>query len=331
MSDSEPEQKPSFPPEHYTIGWISALSEELGAARTMLDQEHERLSHQHRSDENSYILGNIKQHNIVMPVLPEYSISSAASAVKSMVHTFPKLRFILMVGVGGGVPSKNNDIRLGDIVVSEPSGQGGGVIQYDMGKMQIDTFVRVGVMNKPPKLLLSTLRTLRSGPKQGKNLAKILEKALEKCEYPEDWAYPGSEKDTLFRPDYPHDGGDDCDACDKDQSPENVVQRKPRNSNNPKIHYGNIGSGNMVIKDARRRDSIAQKENVLCFEMEAAGLMNEWPCLVIRGISNYADSHKNENWRNYAAMAAAAYAKFLLLEVPLEKAEKLEQARAVQR
>ncbi|RSL96277.1 hypothetical protein CEP52_011562 [Fusarium oligoseptatum] len=329
MSDSEAEDKPSFPPEQYTIGWISALSEELGAARAMLDQEHERLSHQHRNDENSYVLGSIKQHNIVMPVLPEYGISSATSAVKSMISTFPKLRFVLMVGIGGGVPSKRNDIRLGDVVVSEPDGQGGGVIQYDMGRMEFDTFVRVGVMNKPPKLLLSTLRTLRSDPKQGKNLSKILKKALEKFDDQEYWAYPGSKNDILFKPDYPHRGGDDCDACNEDQNAKNMVERKPRKSDNPKIHYGNIGSGNMVMKDALMRDKIAEKENVSCFEMEAAGLMNEWPCLVIRGISDYADSHKNGNWKQYAAMAASAYARMLLLEVPLEKVEELGQVREV--
>ncbi|EEU44035.1 uncharacterized protein NECHADRAFT_74034 [Fusarium vanettenii 77-13-4] len=329
MSNSEPDDKPSFPPEQYTIGWISALSEELGAARAMLDQEHERLSHQHRNDEDSYILGNVKQHNIVMPVLPEYGISSATSAVKSMISTFPKLRFILMAGIGGGVPSKKNDVRLGDVVVSEPDGQGGGVIQYDMGRMEIDTFVRLGVMNKPPKLLLSTLRTLRSDPKQGKNLSKILKKALEKCDDLEDCAYPGPEKDILFRPGYRHLGGDDCDACNEDQNVKNIVERKSRKANDPKIHYGNIGSGNMVMKDALVRDSIAEKENVLCFEMEAAGLMNEWPCLVIRGISDYADSHKNGAWKQYAAMTAAAYAKMLLLEVPLEKVEELEQVREV--
>ncbi|RTE73040.1 hypothetical protein BHE90_012533 [Fusarium euwallaceae] len=295
----------------------------------MLDQEHERLSHQHRNDENSYVLGSIKQHNIVMPVLPEYGISSATSAVKSMISTFPKLRFVLMVGIGGGVPSKRNDIRLGDVVVSEPDGQGGGVIQYDMGRMEFDTFVRVGVMNKPPKLLLSTLRTLRSDPKQGKNLSKILKKALEKFDDQEYWAYPGSKNDILFKPDYPHRGGDDCDACNQDQNAKNMVERKPRKSDNPKIHYGNIGSGNMVMKDALMRDKIAEKENVSCFEMEAAGLMNEWPCLVIRGISDYADSHKNGNWKQYAAVAAAAYARMLLLDVPLEKVEELEQVREV--
>ncbi|KAI8724397.1 hypothetical protein NCS52_00008900 [Fusarium sp. LHS14.1] len=294
----------------------------------MLDQEHQHLSPQHRNDENSYILGNIRQHNMVMPVLPEHGISSARSAAKSMVHTFPKLTFISIVRIGGSVLSNRGDIRFGDVIVSEPKGQGGGVIHYDMGRMEIDKFVRVGVMNKPPKLLLSALRTLRSDPKQGKNLSRILKKTLKKCDDLEDWPYLGSEKDVLFNPDYLQLGGDDCDA-NEDQNPKIMVERNSQKSNNPKIRYGNIGSGNMVIKDARRRESIAEKENVLCFEMEAAGLLNEWPCLVIRGISNYANSHKNGNWKRYAAMAAAAYARMSLLKVLLERVEELEQVREV--
>jgi nucleoside phosphorylase len=46
--------------------------------------------------------------------------------------------------------------------------------------------------------------------------------------------------------------------------------------------------------------------------MEAAGLMDNFPCLVIRGICDYADSHKNKQWQGYAAATAAAYAKELL-------------------
>ncbi|KAL9564022.1 hypothetical protein ACKAV7_011839 [Fusarium commune] len=114
MTDSDLDEKPSVPPDQYTIGWISALSEELGAARVMLDQEHEGLPDQPSNDDNSYVLGT-------------------TSAVKSMQSTFPNLRFILMVGIGGGIPSKH-DIRLGDVAVSEPDGQGGGVIQYDLGE-----------------------------------------------------------------------------------------------------------------------------------------------------------------------------------------------------
>jgi hypothetical protein len=50
--------------------------------------------------------------------------------------------------------------------------------------------------------------------------------------------------------------------------------------------------------------------------MEAAGLMNQLPCLVIRGICDYADSHKSKRWQDYAALTAAAYAKILLLKTP---------------
>ena len=69
------------------------------------------------------------------------------------------------------------------------------------------------------------------------------------------------------------------------------------------------------MKDAFVRDKLAVEKNVMCFEMEAAGLMNNYPCLVIRGICDYSDSHKNKEWQGYAAMTAAAYAKDLLCKI----------------
>ncbi|KAL2822250.1 nucleoside phosphorylase domain-containing protein [Aspergillus cavernicola] len=78
------------------------------------------------------------------------------------------------------------------------------------------------------------------------------------------------------------------------------------------VHYGLIASGNQVMKHATSRARIAKKYNILCFEVEAAGLMNQFPCLVIRGICDYADSHKNKERQCYAAATAAAYAKELL-------------------
>ncbi|OSS48405.1 hypothetical protein B5807_07871 [Epicoccum nigrum] len=88
------------------------------------------------------------------------------------------------------------------------------------------------------------------------------------------------------------------------------------------VHYGTIASGNQVMKDAFERDRAnAQLGGVLCFEMEAAGLMNTFPCLVIRGICDYSDSHKNDKWQPYAAGIAAAYAKEVLSVVkPVELA-----------
>jgi nucleoside phosphorylase len=75
------------------------------------------------------------------------------------------------------------------------------------------------------------------------------------------------------------------------------------------------------MKDATVRDRLAAEMDVLCFEMEAAGLMSHFPCLVIRGICDYSDSYKNKEWQGYAAMAAAAYAKDLLCRIPPNKVE----------
>lgn len=98
-----------------------------------------------------------------------------------------------------------------------------------------------------------------------------------------------------------------CQSCDKTRT----VKRKPRDM---RIHYGLIASGNQVIKDAAIRDKLKKDlgNHVLCIEMEAAGLMNNFPCMVIRGICDYADSHKNDAWQEHAAAVAAAFAKELL-------------------
>lgn len=90
------------------------------------------------------------------------------------------------------------------------------------------------------------------------------------------------------------------------------MNRTPRATDELYIHYDLIASGNKVMKDAKTRDTIAQELDILCFEMEAAGLMDLLPCLVIRGICDYSDSHKYEEWQGYSALAAAAYTKELL-------------------
>jgi nucleoside phosphorylase len=75
------------------------------------------------------------------------------------------------------------------------------------------------------------------------------------------------------------------------------------------------------MKNATLRDKLAVENGVLCFEMEAAGLMNHFPCLVVRGTCDYSDTHKNKEWQGYAAMAASAYAKDLLYRIPVNKVE----------
>ena len=75
------------------------------------------------------------------------------------------------------------------------------------------------------------------------------------------------------------------------------------------------------------RDLIAQEFDILCFEMEAAGLMDQLPCLVIRGICDYCDSHKSKQWQGYAAITAAAYAKGLLNVVPVADHKAQQEQR----
>ena len=113
-------------------------------------------------------------------------------------------------------------------------------------------------------------------------------------------------------------GGNYCTNCDQSK----IVQRKTRDM---RVHYGLIASGNQVIEDAAFRDEINRRlgGKVLCFEMEAAGLMNDFPCIVIRGICDYADSHKNKHWQEHAAAVAAAFAKELLSVVPAQEVEQM--------
>jgi hypothetical protein len=47
--------------------------------------------------------------------------------------------------------------------------------------------------------------------------------------------------------------------------------------------------------------------------------MDTFLCLVIRGICDYADSHKNKQWQEYSAAVAAAYAKELLSVIPTDE------------
>lgn len=139
--------------EDYAIGWICALQEEYDAAARMLDAEFEGPDTAEVNDNNSYVFGRISEHNVVLGCLPggQYGTNSAASVARDMVRSFPKLRFALMVGIGGGTPTAGKDIRLGDVVVSQPQGKLGGVVQYDLGKRLPDgRFEQSGQLNGPP-------------------------------------------------------------------------------------------------------------------------------------------------------------------------------------
>ncbi|CAG8136981.1 unnamed protein product [Penicillium salamii] len=296
-------------PQHdqYTVAWICALHIELAAAQAMLDGPHESLP-TYADDKNIYVLGNVNQHNVVIACLPteQYGTNNAAIVMTNLQRTFPAIRTCLMVGIGGGVPIKA-DVRLGDIVV------GTRVMQYDLGKVLEDGQLQRTAV---PRILNHSLGTLVSAVRAQHELSpsrvlSILEQRLRKQPA---YARPDL-PDQLFGAAYYHDSsrGSSCDKCD----PSRLVSRGRRASDDVAIHYGAIASGNQVMRDGITRDNVARQLDIMCFEMEAAGLIDILPCLVIRGICDYSDSHKNKEWQRYAAATAAAYAREFLEMLPV--------------
>lgn len=324
-------------PSMYNVGWICAIRPEYVAAQAFLDEKHEPPDQVNWNDSNIYTLGRLGKHNVVIGTLPDgdYGIGPAVSVAKGMLSSFPNLRIGLMVGVGGGAPSSKNDIRLGDIVVSAPRGGRGGVFQYDFGKtIQDRKFQTIGFLNQPPELLRAAMADIQAEYElDGHQLEEAINEALErKPRLRRNYQRPTNNSDKLFKSGQVHGEADNADctaACG--EGPSCFVERRGRtgDEDNPAIHYGTIASANNLMKDALIRDRLAAEENVLCFEMEAAGLMNPFPCVVIRGICDYADSHKNKQWQGYAAMAAAAYAKDLLRRIPVTRLEAERKISAV--
>ncbi|KAH6642103.1 hypothetical protein C7974DRAFT_384834 [Boeremia exigua] len=317
----------------YTVGWICALQIELVAARVFLDEIHVGTpQYLGKNDNNTYLLGDAEGHNVVVAALPAgmYGTNSAASVARDMLRSFENVRIGLMVGIGGGAPSSEYNIHLGDVVVSVPQniGHGGssGVLQYKFGKnIQDEDFQFTGHLDKPPQILLAAVTSLKAmfmvnGNRIDERVKIVLENNPRLVKK---FSRPPAESDRLYVADYTHPKSHDrmnlresCDTtCGTDKS--HVVDRNrwADRDDETMIYEGIIASADQLVKNARDRDDLSRKHGVLCFEMEAAGLMNNFPCLVVRGICDYSDSHKNDAWHGYAALSAAAYAKQLLSQI----------------
>jgi nucleoside phosphorylase len=355
----------------YSVGWICALPVEFAAARAMLDADHGVPVSRGAADRNTYFLGSVGVHNVVIACLPAggHGATPAATVAVDMQHTFRHVRIGLLVGVGSGVPSEDYDIRLGDVVVSRPTDDTGGVIQYlreqrgALGKRKRKPtseigggrrggnsifsssgissgsssgssgssfqFVRKSCLNSPPRVLLTAMAGLEAEHMlAGSRVCNILGEAVRK--YPRlktQFAPPVArggggdtpdEADRLYDAQYVHDiwnNGGSCGSCDRRR----LVERPAREFNGPAVHYGVIASGDEDIECGITRDQAKEVLGASCFEREAAGIMNNFPCVVIRGVSDYADTHKNACWQGYAAATAAAFAKELLGLVSLQE------------
>ncbi|PYI06570.1 purine and uridine phosphorylase [Aspergillus sclerotiicarbonarius CBS 121057] len=301
--------------EEYTIGCICALQEEYDAVFWMLDEEFENPGTSQLRDPNTYGFGRIGEHLVAVACLSpsgQYGTYVYAQAARDMDRSFPNLWFILSVGIGGGAPTSARDIRLGDVVVSVPNNERCGLISYGIFSSERDPSTQLETdddqYTHPQELLamIPELQRLQDDPMEADTIAEHIR-----------WMdnMPGFRRpdtDRLYRVDYEHRGGRSCQFCTDD----GLVERNERSdSREISIHYGTIASGNTVVKDPFLRDKWANTPelNVLCFEMEASGVMPNFPSLAIRGICDYSDDHKNDEWHNYAALTAAAYTRALLL------------------
>jgi nucleoside phosphorylase len=294
----------------------------------MLDERHSNLS-KAPADQNVYQLGSIAGHNVVIAGMPITGNTAAAVVVAQLQMTFPNVRYGLLVGIGGGVPvvTKKGMIRLGDVVVSEPVDGHSGVIQYDRGKEERDRFVRTGALPPPPRALLTAAHFAGSERASASSsddpIAKNIARIMTSIPGLQHYRYPGIESDHLYPSSYQHQvEGISCveGRCD-------LNKRIPRCQSGPgtstmipyiNVHRGTIACSEHVLKNGQLRDHWHEEHGVVCFETEAAGaLSGDIRYLVIRGISDYCDTHKNDQWQGFAAASAASYARQLFFHMPL--------------
>lgn len=266
-------------------------------------------------------------HNVAIvttPVGQRMNVTSAKIAA-SMVNTFPNLKIVLLVGIGGGVPdiphvdNPLKDIHLGDVVIGCATDGKSAVVQYDTGILLKDGLELHGTINRPDPAVLQALSHLESNYRSKQTDFRHHTEKLSGSSLNQEtrqFEYPGLQYDQLFRAGYHghHSSrkNKQCDRCDTQQ----LVERQPRSDEHTQqlvFHKGRIGTGNKVIANGEERDEISKSNGgIRCFEGSAAGVDASKNCLVIRGISDYCDAHKNNTWKHYAAGRAAVFARELL-------------------
>ncbi|KAH7489289.1 hypothetical protein FOMA001_g2301 [Fusarium oxysporum f. sp. matthiolae] len=318
MSTQPP--RPPRPKDRYgfEIAIICALPLEADAIEALFDHhwdDEDPPFDKERGDPNAYSTGVIDRHNVVLSYMPGMGIANAASVASNCGKSFPGIKLALVVGVCGVVPFKLNkdEIVLGDVIISD------GIVQYDFGRQLPDHFARkdtlldsIGRPNQEIRGVLAKLRSLRHRRQLSAKIAEYLDVLRQEPELCAE--YPGVTADRLFEASYRHP--EDQKSCEQlGCNGELVLRSRLKSAGDrptPAVHLGLMASGNSVMKSGEDRDRIAAQEGVIAFEMEGAGVWDSFPCIVIKGACDYADSHKSKDWQRYAAATAAACAKALL-------------------
>ena len=321
-----------FSRDAFEIAIICALPEEAVAIRALFEPSNTRglrLS-EAQGDRNAYSYGSIAGHNVVLVYLSGMGKVSAATAAADLGKSFKNIRLGLVVGICGAVPfpTRKREIVLGDVMVSE------GIKQFDFGRHYPDQFSpkdKVSdVLGRPTLKIRAFLHKMRSILDQ--HLVNTYVQEILALPNMSAFASPGRFRDYLYEKDYrhKHQVGSSCEVCGECTMRQHPVCREARDGlcedlgcNSDRlilrkrddavsVHFGIIGCADRVMRSAEDRDEIASTEGVIAFEMEGAGIWENTPTIVIKGACDYADSHKNKLWQNYAAVTAAACAKVFL-------------------
>ncbi|CAH0021545.1 unnamed protein product [Clonostachys rhizophaga] len=293
-------------------------------------------------DPNHYTNGWIGQHDVVLAHLPGMGTQNAAAAAASLRTSYTELKLVFLVGICGGVPKINGvDAFLGDVVISKS------VVQYDYGRRYPDRFDvkdttedSLGRANKDIRGLIACIEMQGEKAfledKAGRYLRRDIQNKTEpsgprRLKGGRKYRNRGLGEDRLYKADYIHKHDEGCNVCrrrpcelatktscsDLGCSTSKLVLRtrsSDRNAENykPAISIGRVGSGSTVMKSGEDRDRIATEHGIVAFEMEGAGVWDEVPCLIVKGICDYADSHKDKRWQDFAAATAVSVMKAIL-------------------
>lgn len=309
--------------DDYTVAWIAVLPIEAEAALGILDKRHEGQFESVRGDDYIYLGGEINGHNIVVVTWPagqNYGIGAAAALVNQVKARFSNLWFALLVGVAAGLPNlspsdptRYRDIRLGDVLVCVPDKAGSGIVHYDLGQDTEDGFSLNGRQAETPAIVRSAIGNIRLTKKdpykEGNEFAKYLDK-FQHADKENKFLCPSQDTDRLW-----------TSSVDPIAPPALILRQRRSESERTRVWYGNIGSGNSMMRNPRRRDELRDRYDLIGLEMEAAGIMNTLPTGVIRGVCDYGDGQKDKDWQPYAAAVAAVYAKGILSTISLKAVE----------
>jgi nucleoside phosphorylase len=281
-------------PEDYSIVWLCPLPIETAAALFMFDEHHEGITNRQHGQTVEYHFGRIGRHNVAIAGFPsgEVGIGKAGAMAEAVARDFKNLELGLLVGIGAAIPSQSRDIRLGDVAVADPVGHCPGVVAYDMVKVVPGDELQKQWMDGTHPLWRSVISKIRA---RANVRGDTFHRHLKVFDKPEARIFQRPYDPPPLHPTF----GNRC-----------------RETDGPIVHYGTMLSGSKVIRATDFRDQLKEKYgDPVALEMEAAGVMTSLPVAVVRGISDSADSLKNDEWHARAAAVAAGYAKEMLLQL----------------